>query len=79
MIWSFLSLNGGCTGSSESTLDKMPYCWKSYVATQMSQFEILVYAQLSTSLNTLPEAVSMSFGCASSKGSLEIVRMPRII
>ena len=27
----FLSLTGGCTGSSESTLVKMPYCWKSHV------------------------------------------------
>ena len=27
----FLSLNGGCTGSSESTLVKIPHCWKSYV------------------------------------------------
>ena len=26
----FLSLKGGCTGSSESTLVKMPHCWKSY-------------------------------------------------
>ena len=25
----FLSLKGGCTGSSESTLVKMPPCWKS--------------------------------------------------
>ena len=24
----FLSLKGGCTGSSESTLVKMPQCWK---------------------------------------------------
>ena len=23
----FLSLKGGCTGSSESTLVKMPHCW----------------------------------------------------
>ena len=28
----FLSLNGGCTGSSESTLRKTPYCWKSHVS-----------------------------------------------
>ena len=28
----FLSLKGGCTGSSESTLMKMPHCWKSHVA-----------------------------------------------
>ena len=27
----FLSLTGGCTGSYESTLVKMPYCWKSHV------------------------------------------------
>ena len=25
----FLSLTGGCTGSSETTLVKMPHCWKS--------------------------------------------------
>ena len=28
----FLPLKGGCTGSSESTLVKMPLCWKSHVA-----------------------------------------------
>ena len=27
----FLSLKEGCTGSSESTLVKMPHCWKSHV------------------------------------------------
>ena len=26
----FLSLKGGCTGSSESTLVKMPHCWESH-------------------------------------------------
>ena len=26
----FLSLKGGCRGSSESTHFKMPHCWKSY-------------------------------------------------
>ena len=25
-----LSIKGGCTGSSESTLVKMPHCWKSH-------------------------------------------------
>ena len=30
----FVSLIGGCTGSSESTLVKMPHCWKSYVEAQ---------------------------------------------
>ena len=36
----FLSLEGGCTGSSESTLVKMPHCWKSYVAVQFYFFVI---------------------------------------
>ena len=31
----FLSLEGGCTGSTESTNVKMPHCWKSHVAAQM--------------------------------------------
>ena len=28
----FLRLKGYCTGSSESTLVRMPHCWKSHVA-----------------------------------------------
>ena len=32
----FLSLKGGCTGSSESTLVKMPHCWKSCVMAHLS-------------------------------------------
>ena len=31
----FLSLIGGCTCSSESTLVNMPHCWKSHVVAQM--------------------------------------------
>ena len=31
----FLSLKGGCKGSSESTLVKMLHCWKSHVIAQM--------------------------------------------
>ena len=32
----FLSLTGDCTGSSESTLVKMPHCWKSHVVAQFT-------------------------------------------
>ena len=32
----FLSLKGGCPGLSESTLVKMPHCWKSHVMAQLS-------------------------------------------
>ena len=31
----FLSLKGGCTGSSESTLVKMTHCWESHVVAHM--------------------------------------------
>ena len=38
----FLSLKGGCTGSSESTLVKMPHCWKSRVTAQIISTAILL-------------------------------------
>ena len=41
----FLSLKGGCTSSSESTLVKMPHCWKSHVTAQMSMFICLPAAR----------------------------------
>ena len=34
----FLNLKGGCTGSSESTLVKMPHCWKSNVTANFMFF-----------------------------------------
>ena len=33
----FLSLTRDCTGSSESTLVKMPHCWKSHVAAHVKK------------------------------------------
>ena len=34
----FLSFKGGCRGSTESTLVKMPHCWKSHVAAQIVSY-----------------------------------------
>ena len=31
----FLSFIGGCSGSSESTLVKMPHCWTSHALAQL--------------------------------------------
>ena len=31
----FFCLKGGCTGLSESTLVKIPHCWKSYVVAHL--------------------------------------------
>ena len=39
----FLSLKEGCRGSSESTLVKMPHCWKSRVTAQMHYQLLFVY------------------------------------
>ena len=33
----FLSLKGGCRGSSESAHVKMPHCWKSYALAQFNE------------------------------------------
>ena len=35
----FLSFKGGCTGSSESTLVKIPHCWKSHATAQLYVLE----------------------------------------
>ena len=39
----FLSLKGGCRGSSESTLDKMSNCWKSHAAATLSPTNCLLF------------------------------------
>ena len=46
----FLSLKGGCRGSSESTLVKMPHCWKSHVVAKM-----LLYQQQSLGIHDLTQ------------------------
>ena len=34
-----LNLKADCTGSSESTIVKIPHCWKSHVATHLIEIE----------------------------------------
>ena len=45
----FLSLKDGCTGSSESTLVKMPHCWKSHVTAHLLM-EVSMYTLIATGL-----------------------------
>ena len=56
----FLSLKGNCTGLSESTLVKIPYCWKSHVAAQIIE---------------LRHEISNNVVCATSKGSDQPARI----
>ena len=37
----FLSLKGGCTGSYESTLVKMPHCWKSHATAHIGLLALI--------------------------------------
>ena len=46
----FLSLKGGYTGSSESTLVKMPHSWKSHVT---AQYIIRLFPYKKSTLNAL--------------------------
>ena len=41
----FLSLKGGCRGSSESTLVKISNCWKSHAAAHSYTLALLFFAQ----------------------------------
>ena len=49
----FLSLKGGCTGPSESTLVKMPHCWKSDVVAHMFVLPILSIISLEQCLKSM--------------------------
>ena len=51
----FLSLTGGYTGSSVSTLVKMPHCWKSHVVAQLC----VIYFHVTVN-GTLAEGLSQS-------------------
>ena len=39
----FLSLKGGCTGSSESTHVKMPHYWKSHATAQLIFYSVFCF------------------------------------
>ena len=38
----FLSLKGSCTGPSESTLVKMPHCWKAHVTAHFNYYHAIL-------------------------------------
>ena len=41
-----LSLKGGCTSWSESTLVKMPHCWKFHVVAHISMVNVIKFQTL---------------------------------
>ena len=59
----FLSLQGGCTGSSESTHVKMPHCWKSHVRAQIIFCNLLQgsYMQVCVKFKDFNERLTYGF------------------
>ena len=53
-----LSLKGGCTGSSETTLVKMPHCWRSQVVAHIKIF--LIYQGFRTEVSYVLCKVELS-------------------
>ena len=58
-----LNLEGGCTGSSESTLVKMPHCWKSHALAQIFLAPWLNEKQLTIWVNNLLYCSGCEFSC----------------
>ena len=60
----FLSLKGGCTGSSEFTFVKMPHCWKSHVTALLKLHAYCIQCMgTTTNLKTLVLVAPIVNGC----------------
>ena len=59
----FQNLKAGCTGSSESTLVKMPHFWKSHAAAHYNIHVLIIYSlQISSNLlAALPTGAHTNF------------------
>ena len=68
----FLSLNGCCTDWSESTLVKMPHCWKSHVTAHIKYINVmcLLYYYHTCLLRLVPllPCVDCGISCSHSLG-----------
>ena len=49
----FLSLKGDCTGLSESTLVKIPHCWKSHVTAHIQPYDHTAHITFQSSIPSL--------------------------
>ena len=67
----FLSLKGGCRGWSESTLVKIPHCWKSHVTAHISLF---LQSLNSRRCGSVPMVPSETFWVEPSSGNQLSVR-----
>ena len=71
-----LAFKGGCTGSHESTLVKMPYCWKSHgVAYLKKMVNLLVQlgklVQRCGNVDIVTKGNTLEHNCYRSKRGLE--------
>ena len=69
-IMEFLSLKGGCTGWPESTLVKLPHCWKSHVAGYiiiLINLYLIWLPALSVSFSVFFKNEHIALGCRSER------------
>ena len=59
----FVSLKGGCTGSSESSFVKMPHCWKSHVAAQFMRYAGYIHISKKRKISDKYTYHKSSFSC----------------
>ena len=61
----FLSLKGGCRGLSESTLVKMPHCWKSHALAQLYMLINMAARDLYPISHSSSDLIHFGFKCYS--------------
>ena len=69
----FLSLKGGCTGSSESILVKMSNCWKSPVRAHMQYNELAIFFWFKDCWRQLQWTVQLFFFCFSPGSVIAVI------
>ena len=57
----FLSLEGGCTGSSGSTLARMPHCLKSHVTAHINVVFLFVLQEIPATMTTASNQAFVKF------------------
>ena len=71
----FLSLKGGYTGSSESTLVKRSHCWKTHVTAHLR----IDSGSLVVEMDSLPQRLMPGFGLKSVQGHIILIHLKFMI
>ena len=73
----FLSLRVGCPGSSESTVVKIPHCWKSRVKAHLKVIMLIPDSRLAPVLKTSFHQCVISYTCSQSNSDGSVLKQSR--